>query len=87
MSVLNVQTVLVAAVRACMLGALNPPTTPVWDATARFLAAFGYVAMAFGVITVFEKRPPAYEVYEANVVVALVVIGGDTRRVAVAGLS
>ncbi len=54
----------------------DPKTTLTWGATAGFLAGVGWVAMAFGIITVFERRPPAYAVvHGAYFVVALVVMG------------
>ncbi|MDQ2931872.1 MAG: DUF1761 domain-containing protein [Gemmatimonadota bacterium] len=45
-------------------------------ATADFLAGFGWVATAFGVITVFDRKPPPYALlHGAYFVVALVVMG------------
>jgi hypothetical protein len=54
----------------------DPKTTLAWGATAGFLAGFGWVAMAFGVITIFERKPVSYAVMHGGYfVVALVVMG------------
>lgn len=69
-----VMTLVMSANLAMFLN--DPKTTLAWGATAGFLAGFGWVAMAFGVITVFEKRPPTYALlHGAYFVVALVVMG------------
>ncbi|MBA2685124.1 MAG: DUF1761 domain-containing protein [Gemmatimonadaceae bacterium] len=69
-----VMTLVMSANLAMFLN--DPKTTLAWGATAGFLAGFGWVAMAFGIITVFEKRPPAYALlHGAYFVVALVVMG------------
>ncbi|MEO8881496.1 MAG: DUF1761 domain-containing protein [Gemmatimonadaceae bacterium] len=69
-----VMTLVMSANLAMFLN--DPKTTLAWGATAGFLAGFGWVAMAFGIITVFEKRPPAYALLHGSYfVVALVVMG------------
>jgi hypothetical protein len=56
---------------------LNAPnTTLAWGATAGFLAGFGWVAMGFGIIAVFEHRPLRYVLINGGyVTVALTVMG------------
>jgi membrane-associated HD superfamily phosphohydrolase len=56
---------------------LDQPTTTVsWGATAGFLAGFGWVALALGVISLFEARPFAYVAINGGyMVVAFVVMG------------
>jgi uncharacterized protein DUF1761 len=56
---------------------LNAPgTTLAWGATAGFLAGFGWVALAFGVVSLFESRPFAYVAINGGyMVVAFVVMG------------
>ena len=54
----------------------DPKTTLTWGATAGFLAGFGWVAMAFAIASVFEKRSIAYVLVNGGYfVVALVVMG------------
>ena len=51
-------------------------TTLSWGATAGFLAGFGWVALAFGVVGLFESRPWRYiAVNGGYMVVAFVVMG------------
>jgi len=56
---------------------LNAPgTTLAWGATAGFLAGFGWVAMSFGIVAVFEHRPLAYVAINGGyVTVALTAMG------------
>lgn len=56
---------------------LNQPTTTLaWGATAGFLAGFGWVALAFGVVGLFESRPFTYVAINGGyMVVAFVVMG------------
>jgi len=56
---------------------LNQPTTTLaWGATAGFLAGFGWVALAFGIVGLFESRPFAYVAINGGyMVVAFVVMG------------
>jgi Protein of unknown function (DUF1761) len=54
----------------------DPKTTLAWGATAGFLAGFGWVAMGFGIASVFERRPLTYVLVNGGYfVVALVVMG------------
>jgi hypothetical protein len=54
----------------------DPKTTLAWGATAGFLAGFGWVAMGFGIVSIFERRPWAYVFVNGGYfVVALVVMG------------
>ena len=51
-------------------------TTLAWGATAGFLAGFGWVAFALGVIGAFESRPIAYVLVNGGyMVVAFTVMG------------
>jgi hypothetical protein len=53
-----------------------PGTTFVWGATAGFLAGFGWVALSFGVVGLFESRPLSYVLVNGGyMVVAFVVMG------------
>ena len=54
----------------------QPSTTLTWGATAGFLAGFGWVALALGVISLFESKPFAYVAINGGyMVVAFVVMG------------
>jgi len=53
-----------------------PGTTFVWGAAAGFLAGFGWVALSFGVVGLFESRPLSYVLVNGGyMVVAFVVMG------------
>ena len=53
-----------------------PATTLAWGATAGFLAGFGWVALSFGVVGLFESRPLSYVLVNGGyMVVAFVVMG------------
>lgn len=53
-----------------------PATTLVWGATAGFLAGFGWVALSFGVVGLFESRPLSYVLVNGGyMAVAFVVMG------------
>jgi hypothetical protein len=53
-----------------------PATTLTWGATAGFLAGFGWVALSFGVVGLFESRPLSYVLVNGGyLVVAFVVMG------------
>ena len=56
---------------------LNEPTTTLtWGATAGFLAGFGWVALGFGVVSLFESRPLSYVLVNGGyMVVAFVLMG------------
>ena len=56
---------------------LNQPTTTlVWGATAGFLAGFGWVALGFAVVSLFEARPLGYVLINGGyMVVAFVLMG------------
>jgi hypothetical protein len=56
---------------------LNEPTTTLsWGATAGFLAGFGWVALGFGVVSLFESRPFTYVLINGGyMMVAFVVMG------------
>ena len=56
---------------------LNQPTTTLaWGATAGFLAGFGWVALGFGVVSLFESRPLTYVLINGGyMMVAFVVMG------------
>ena len=67
-------TLLMSANLAMFLN--DPKTTLAWGATAGFLAGFGWVAMAFGVTTIFERKPWSYALLHGGYfIVALVVMG------------
>lgn len=54
----------------------DPGTDLVWGMTAGFLAGFGWVAMAIGIISLFERRPISYMLINGGyMVVALTVMG------------
>jgi hypothetical protein len=56
---------------------LNAPgTTLAWGATAGFLAGFGWVAMSFGIVALFERRSVSYVAINGGyVTVALTAMG------------
>jgi len=62
----------------------QPGTTASWGATAGFLAGFGWVALAIGMIALFERRSWKYVVINAGyMTVAFIVMGlilGAWRR-------
>lgn len=54
----------------------EPSTTLAWGATAGFLAGFGWVALGFGIVGLFESRPISYVLVNGGyMVVAFVVMG------------
>ena len=54
----------------------DPKTTLAWGAMAGFLAGFGWVAMGFGIVSIFERRPWTYVLVNGGyLTVALVVMG------------
>lgn len=54
----------------------DPKTTLAWGATAGFLAGFGWVAMGFGIISIFERKPWSYVIVNSGyLTVALGVMG------------
>ena len=54
----------------------DPSTTLAWGATAGFLAGFGWVALGFAIVSLFESRPFSYVLVNGGyMVTALVVMG------------
>jgi hypothetical protein len=54
----------------------DPKTTPVWGATAGFLAGFGWAAMGIAIISLFERRPVSYALINGGyMTVALTLMG------------
>jgi hypothetical protein len=54
----------------------DPKTTLAWGATAGFLAGFGWVAMGFGIASVFERRPFTYVLVNGGYFVVILVVMG-----------
>ena len=54
----------------------DPKTTLAWGATAGFLAGFGWVTMAFGIASIFERRPWTYVFVNGGYFVVILVVMG-----------
>ena len=54
----------------------EPSTTLAWGATAGFLAGFGWVALGFGIVGLFESRPISYVLVNGGYMVAAFVVMG-----------
>ena len=54
----------------------QPSTTLAWGATAGFLAGFGWVALGFGIVGLFESRPISYVLVNGGYMVAAFVVMG-----------
>jgi Protein of unknown function (DUF1761) len=67
-------TVLMAANLAAFLN--QPTTTLAWGAAAGFLAGFGWVALAFGVVGLFESRSLSYMLINGGYMIAAFVVMG-----------
>ena len=54
----------------------DPQTDAIWGLTAGFLAGFGWVAMAIGIISMFEHRSWVYIlIHSGYMIVALMIMG------------
>ncbi|HZR27671.1 MAG TPA: DUF1761 domain-containing protein [Terriglobales bacterium] len=54
----------------------DPKTNLAWGATAGFLAGFGWVTMAIGIVSLFERRPWTYVLVNGGyLTVSLVLMG------------
>ena len=54
----------------------QPSTTLAWGATAGFLAGFGWVALGFAIVGLFESRPIGYVLVNGGYMVAAFVVMG-----------
>ena len=75
--VLSLAFLLVLVMAGNLAAFLNQPTTTLaWGAAAGFLAGFGWVALGFGVVALFESRSLSYVLINGGyMMVAFVLMG------------